>query len=131
MSKKKIQASTNVPKYKKDIKQIYKKPNFDEYHKKLQEERVKKIVEDSRTQIVEIQGVNQADVNKKVIVNNMQNNLYYDPTEQQKKYLKEELDLQKQVLEVEKTEPVVNVPVAPKIPEVAIPKKKIDITADL
>ena len=41
------------------------------------------------------------------------------------------MNLQKQVLEVEKVEPVFNVPTAPKIPEVAIPKTKINIAEDL
>lgn len=130
MAKKKLQASTNVPKYRKEIKDIYKQPNFDEYHKKLSEDKVKKMVEDKKTKIIEIHGAPQTDVYEKLNSNNMKSNLTYDYQEKIKGYLKNEVELQKKVIEAEKVEPVLNVPKVDsfanyhqKIPEVAIPKK--------
>ena len=101
LPKKKIQTSTNVPKYKKEVKHIYKKPNFDEYHKQLQEEKVKQMVIESKTQIIEIEGNPQHQVYEKVNNRNMAINLKYDPQEQQKKYLMQEMELQKHVMQAE------------------------------
>ena len=42
--------------YKKKADQVYKAPNFDEYRKKMENDRVEKLAYESRMPVVEIQG---------------------------------------------------------------------------
>ena len=42
--------------YKKEVPKAYQKPNFDEYHKRMEEEKVNKLALEKKMPVVEIQG---------------------------------------------------------------------------
>ena len=87
---------------------------------------------DAKVSVVEITGAPQFQVAEKLNEHNMKNNLNYDVAEKQKNYLKQELKLQKKVIKAEQEEPEYHVPLYDemRMPEVAIPRKRIELEDD-
>ena len=83
--------------YKKEVVKVYQKPNFDQYHKRLEEEKLEKAARDKLVSVVEIKGDPQYEIASGYNAQNMKKGLFYNKDEKMKQYLSNQERMDQQI----------------------------------